>query len=351
MSMWPFRQRTETRADSSYTDALVAAITANAGGQSNAFPTSTAALEACAGFVGRAFAAADVAAPGPLQGLLTPERLLMVGRALIRKGEIVLLVRVVDSQVRLFPAESYDVDGGPDPRTWTYRCTLGGPDRTHTFDRVPAESIVHIRYAVDPERPWRGYGPLQVALLAGRLSAETASALADEAGMPRGAFLPMPIAGDDPTVDALRATIRKASGQILLVEAAHRVASGGPGPQREWQLNRMGAAPPDALVELHSKASLEIYAACGLNPALFTSEGDTASREGYRQALHSVLAPLGRLVAAELSDKLEADVRLDWQELRAGDIAGRARAFQSMVGAGMDVAKAASLSGLMVSDD
>ena len=60
--MWPFG-KTETRADSSYTDALVAAITANARGQNTAFPTATAALEACAGFVSRAFASAEVKAP------------------------------------------------------------------------------------------------------------------------------------------------------------------------------------------------------------------------------------------------------------------------------------------------
>ena len=48
----------ETRADSSYTDALVAAITANASGETTAFPTATAALEACAGLVARAFAGA-----------------------------------------------------------------------------------------------------------------------------------------------------------------------------------------------------------------------------------------------------------------------------------------------------
>ena len=60
---------------------------------------------------------------------------------------------------------------------------------------------------------------------------------------------------------------------------------------------------------------------------------------------------MGRIVSAELTAKLETDVRLDWTELRAGDITGRARAFQSMVGGGMDVAKAAALAGLMVSDE
>lgn len=34
----------------------------------------------------------------------------------------------------------------------------------------------------------------------------------------------------------------------------------------------------------------------------------------------------------------------------ASDISGRARAFQSMVGGGMDVTKAATLSGLMIGE-
>ena len=42
----------------------------------------------------------------------------------------------------------------------------------------------------------------------------------------------------------------------------------------------------------------------------------------------------------------EPGLRLVWDELRASDLAGRARAFQSMVGAGMDIAKAAALPGL-----
>ena len=84
--------------------------------------------------------------------------------------------------------------------------------------------------------------------------------------------------------------------------------------------------------------------------ALWDDSQGTAKREAYRQALHSVIAPLGRIAAAELSAKLETEIRLDWQELRAGDISGRARAFGSMVKAGLDLEKAAALSGLMVAD-
>ena len=76
----------------------------------------------------------------------------------------------------------------------------------------------------------------------------------------------------------------------------------------------------------------------------------TAGREAWRQLLFATVAPLGRLIAAEMSAKLETDISFGWDELRASDIAGRARAFQSMVGAGMDAAKAAGLAGLMVDE-
>ncbi|MCY4511315.1 MAG: hypothetical protein OXG35_30780 [Acidobacteria bacterium] len=42
---------------------------------------------------------------------------------------------------------------------------------------------------------------------------------------------------------------------------------------------------------------------------------------------------------------------MNLDRLFAADLAGRARAFQSMVGGGMDPGKAAGLAGLMTGDD
>ena len=55
-------------------------------------------------------------------------------------------------------------------------------------------------------------------------------------------------------------------------------------------------------------------------------------------------------MAEELSEKFEFPVSLNFDSLMASDISGRARAFQSMVGGGMDITKAAALSGLMVEE-
>ena len=279
---WPCAgKKLETRADSSFTDALIASITANAGGQNTAFPTATAALEAASGFAGRAFAAAEITAADSIVAALDPPMMAMIGRALIRRGEIVLLIRV-DSErgLTLLPCHSHDVKGGPDPATWVYRCTVGGPERTLTFGQTPAEGVVHLRYAVDPERPWRGYGPLQVAQLAGRLSAETVSALADEVSGPRGTLLGIPVDGADSTVDDLRNDIAKLKGKTALWQSGDW-DNEGTGAKAGLGTVRLGADPPSALVELHARATQEIYASCGLNPSIFESGTGTQARESY----------------------------------------------------------------------
>ncbi len=123
-------------------------------------------------------------------------------------------------------------------------------------------------------------------------------------------------------------------------------------PADDWKPRRLGAAPPDSEVMLLSRAFVEVASACGCPAALFAESGDgTARREAFRQFLHATLQPLGDLIARELSEKLEAPIALNLDRLFAADLAGRARAFQSMVGAGMDPGKAAGLAGLMTGDD
>ena len=348
MRWWPRRAPVEHRADSSYTDALVAAITARSGGQTTAFPTATAALEACAGFVGRAFATAEVKAPGFATAALDPATLSMIGRSLIRRGEVLFLIRVDRDGLRLLPAAAHDVDGSPDPASWECRLTIGGPERTYTYSRQPAETVLHFTYARDPEHPWRGYGPLQVAQLAGRLSAETVAALADEASGPRGAFLPTPAPGEDSTVSTLKGDIRKARGDMLLTQSGDWGDSAL--ATAEWTAKRFGAAPPLPLVELSKLATREVLMACGVPDTLFSDVGSASSREAYRLFLHSTLAPLGRIVQAELEQKLETAIMLDWRELKSGDIVSKARAFQSMVAGGLPLADAAAASGILIGD-
>ena len=347
---WPWQS--EKREQSSYTDTLIALLTQQATGSLQSNPLSTAALEAAAGVVARGFAAARVDGPAPYTAALTPSCLGLIGRALIRDGEIALGIDIQDGMAMLWPAADFDIHGGYQPESWTYRLNLAGPSRYHTRAAVPAEGVVHCRYLTDPARPWRGIGPIESAALAGKLSAETVKALSDESSGPRGSVLPMPNKdGNDDSVTALKADLKSLRGSMALVES---MASGwqsgdnASSAPKDWQQVRIGSTPPQSLVNLNDQASKEILMACGISPALWDSTAAAASREAWRQCLHAVISPLARLVEHELRMKLHPSISINLDALSASDIQGRARAFQSMVTAGMDVSKAAALSGLMM---
>ena len=344
----------ETRADSSYTDTLVAALQRRAQGRvaNPSSPYATAALESCAGLVGRAFAAAEITGPEIIASALTPATMTLIGRSLIRKGEIVFQIDTSTGRLRLFPAASYNVAGGPNPDGWEYELSLPGPSATMTI-ALPAESVLHLRYTSDPDTPWRGVGPIQVATLAGELSAETVKALADETSGPRGSFLPIPgTDGDDDTVDKLKGDVRNANGSLLIVESmADAFESGSYAPSGDWVAKHFGPSPSSAMIDLMQAIKVEIYAACGIPPGVYVTGAAASIREAWRLCLFSTIGPLGRIILTELREKLDGDLDVGWDELRASDVQGRARAFQSLVGGGMDMQAAITASGLLVSDD
>ena len=354
MGIWKRLRGIEDRQDGgAYSAAIIAMIQSQASG-ATASVGATAAMEASAGFVGRAFASADVTSS--MTGVLDPQTLSMIGRSLIRHGEYLAVIRMgfEEATLRLSPVATWNVLGGENPASWVYRVQLAGPSEQRTLE-LPAEGVIHVRYSSDPATPWRGVGPLQAARLAGRLSAEVSKALADEFAGPRGHLLPLPtVGGDDPRVAALKADINNLGGQLAFVESQAggygTDSTAGSSSQSGWEPKRIGADIPAGSIETARLAFSETVAACGLSTALWGDSEGTGAREAYRQALHSVIAPLGRLASAELAAKLGSAVVLDWSELRAGDISASARAFRTMVEAGLPLSEAAALSGLMVSE-
>ena len=349
--MWPFTSRVEKREAGGYTDGVVAAILARAHGVA-ADPAATAAVEAAAGTVARAFASADVTPVAAATRAVTPAVLAEIGRSLIVRGESVFLIEVRGGSARLSSVAAWDVTGAADPDSWRYRLDLAGPSGNVTVSR-PAAAVIHCRYSTDPARPWQGVGPLERARLSGRLSAELEAALGDEAAGTRGHLLPIPTDGADATVDKLREDIRTLSGRTALIETVS--AGWGEGraaaPPRDYDPKRIGANPPASLATLRSDAASAVLSACGL-PVELAAPGDgTAAREAWRRFLHGTVQPLAACVAEELAAKLDAPgLVLGFDKLFASDLSGRARAFQSMVNGGMAVDQAAGLAGLLAAD-
>ena len=344
---WPW-SRTEHRQQSSYTDTLIQTIVQQASGQPIATHLTTAAVESAAGAVGRAFASAMPEGPADLTGALTPGCLGMIGRELIRNGECVFAIRMQAGRVQLQPAADWDVAGSdPDPMSWQYRLNLPAPDRYRTLVHVPAASVLHFRYQVEPASPWKGIGPLEAASQSGRLSGELTKALADEASGPRGSLMPTPKDGQDPTLAPLVGSVKRLNGAMAFVQTMVSEFTSGSNQvsPRDWEQRRLGMNPPQPMVLLHQLVSSEVYGACGVS-GLFTSESGTDQREAFRRFLHGTVAPLAKGIEAELGPKLEP-ITLNFDGLFAADLAGRARAFGSLVKGGMAVPEAAQLSGLM----
>ena len=348
--------KAEVRSAASYTDSVVAAIVARATGGNPANVLQTGAVEAASALVGRAFASATL---NPVMPAVTPAILGIIGREIIRRGECVFAIDVdPETGLRLTPAASWDISGGPSPESWTYRVDLSAPGGT-VSRVVSGAGVVHVRPYVEPSAPWRGLSPIASASLTARLLSETEAALADESSGTRGHVLPMPQgnAGGDDDDDAddslsnLQADIANLRGRTTLVETTSAGYGEGRGaaPASDWQPRRIGASPPDSLRQLRGDAEMCLLGAMGVPVELISARSDGAAvREAWRRFAHSTLAPLGEHVAAELADKLDRPgLALDFSSLFASDITGRSRAFNSMVQGGMDIERAAGLSGLL----
>ena len=359
--MWPFQSNKPKRETRGYSDILLEAHLAAAEGVGGASRSATSAAEAAAGLIGRAFASTKPKPSNVVTGALTPNILNMIGRALVRRGEIAFRIRVGVGGVMLLPSQTIQVFGRADSSDWQYILTMAGPSNSETV-RLPASQVLHIRWGVDPATPWLGVSPLASSSLTSRALAEIESQLGDEASGPRGQLIPVPSDGgdggeDDPLAN-LKTDIGKLNGKTALIETTSagfgegRAAAPGYGGS-DWVPKRLGSDPPTGAVDLSDQATLRVLSACGIPAALVSADSaGTAAREAFRRFLHVTVAPLLNVVAAECREKLNVDeLTFDTTDLHAADVAGRARAFQSLVGGGMELDQAAGLSGLLIDDD
>ena len=194
--------------------------------------------------------------------------------------------------IDLLPCQSHDVDGAPNPATWLYRCTVSGPDMTHTYERTAAAGVVHITYSVDTETPWRGRGPLQAPSSPEGWRLKPWRRWRMRVAGPRGHLLGIPVDGNDPTVASLKADLRTLAGKLALLEIGDGGGAAG-GGNVVLKPERLGPEPTAALVGLFKVSREDVLSACGINPSLVMDAQGTAQREAYRQFLFGTVSPLG----------------------------------------------------------
>ena len=343
---------------SSYTDLVLSQIVATAGGDTAA--VGCAAIETAAGYWGRGLASASLE---PALPVLTASLRDWIGRSLIRQGEAVLLIDIQDGQISLLPAARHEVKGGSQRESWRYSLEIAGPTSTTKHKSVSGESILHFRYGFAADQPHKGIPPWKFADISAEMLGFLERRLAQECSAEVGAIIPVPLQPgpktdvDGETFDPLagiKDRLKKLGGRLAFVESTR----GGMGegkmfqPQDDWKQRRIGADPPSSLIELRADLSRSILAACGVPPALGSdaSADGTSQRESWRRFLHATIQPAALLIAEELTARLGRAYSLDFKALFASDLSGRARAFGSMVKAGMDLQKAAGLAGLLLEE-
>ena len=338
----------ETRQDTDYGDALLAAIFAQAQGTKGPIKARVGAVAAAAGWWARAFASAKLT-PGIVADAFGPALRGYTGRQLILKGEVVFVLDGVGG-LTLTPAASWEVNGGTDPSTWTYKATINGPSLAVVLE-VPASRILHLMYQRSESQPWRGVGPLEDCAETFALAQALETRLRQEVGGPVGMVVPMPDGGQ---TGGLELDVNTMRGEVRLTPStSNNWQTGSTGaPRTDWRSLRIGAEPPDTLRGLRLDSERSILAACGVPPTLAQPSDGSFAREALRQFLHIGIQPIALELADTIADTFGLDsFAFDFSAMFASDLSGRARAFGQMVSNGMAVDKAARLTNLLELED
>ena len=213
---WPWQKPETRQAAGGYSDLISQLIQSQAAGTTLA--SATAATEAAAGALSRAFAAARVEAPPDVAQALSPRCLAQIGRDLVRVGESLHVIRMSRGRLRLFPASTWYWEGGSDPESWLCTATVYGPSGSSTW-RVPSASVIFLTWGAPTARPYHGLSPGTWAADTSRLHANVERSLADEASGPVAQIMPVPQDGgtddDSDPLKPLRADIAAARGKAL----------------------------------------------------------------------------------------------------------------------------------------
>jgi len=343
---WPWSRKETRDSGGDFEQAVLRAIEAQAAGTA-ADTGSTAAVEAAAGALSRAFSAASVEGASHVREAVTPAFLGRVGRDLVRSGAS---LHVIDmdraGRVSLLPCSSWHFEGNAHPDTWRVRATYFGPS-TSTTKHLPFSGVVFIPWGTTPGQPYVGTGPLSWASTTAKLQSETERSLADESAGPLANIITIPTDGGGDELKMLKADISNARGMAAFVETT----AGGWGegmssaPRKDWVASRLGPNPPQTLASIRRDAFDAVLAATGTPPSLFTDADGTSQREALRRWHQGTVLPLARVLQDEIEAKLEGECRLTF-DTYALDMVSRASVVDKLVRAGVPTATALAAVGL-----
>ena len=299
-------------------------------------------VEAAIGMTARAMSSARV--NGHRASRITPQLLDTTVRGMMVTGRTVMLIEPADPPRFRFASGPPDIQGGPNPETWTYRINLAGPTASQ-YITAPSSNVLDFMWSVMPDQPWHSLAPIRgdtIALLA-RIDSILAAENSAETGYYHTVTFPHDVEVDEELMEIVGKawydrTYRDRSAEVRPVFLAGG-ATVGAAPVRK------GSNPPATLVELRSQVAADVIAALGIPPRLLTGETqpDPAALRRWKTV---TLEPLARMIGQELSNKLGEPITLTLDSVGAADATGLARAFKGYVEAGLSKREAARIVGL-----
>ena len=166
-----------------------------------------------------------------------------IGRGLAVRGDVLLAIDVMDG-LTLTQASNWKVRGGSRPESWTYLAELPVPGGV-VKRTLSAESVIHLRYATRPAKPWKGVSPLGMADQTSALAGWIEKRLAEEASTTVGHVLAVPDAASQGNVTELANELKALAGQgYLLPRQPRRVgALDSRRPRARLTMRRSDSAP------------------------------------------------------------------------------------------------------------
>ena len=348
---WPW-QRRETRAASGYTNVILAALYRAASGGSSQ-PENLACVQAAARLWGRVLSLAVVEPQDTATAAVHPAFLYSVGERLALDGRAIALLSVAGDGLRFHMPSRWEIEGTSLNREhWTYRMWFDS-NGTETSLDVGSESTLDITLGSEHLGGSAGLRGVHAGSETGRLAAGLESALADLSESPRGCLLPVPggvFEDDTPEYSALSETIAKLRGGVAVVESSasghDRLETVGRKTEAPIKLGPSAEAP---VVKLRKDAEQSMLAMLGVPSELLGISNNALSadrRSLLRGFQASVMEPVSRIVAAELTRLLERPVGLRFGTNTPADIVSRSRAYRSLREAGADHVSSAAAAGL-----
>ena len=315
----------------SYTDTVVEALL-QAASTAQADAAALAAVEACASLIADPFLTATV------NGFPIPKRTLYdMGRDVLRRGESLHLPTfdLLTGRLTFDRAESWKVGGRGQ---WVYEASLAVPTGEPIVRQALAGGVIHCMMASQPNAPWKGQAPWQMASLSASALAEISRGVRDEGKTITGRIWTSPDGATQGQADAMASSVKSVKGGNSVV--AETTAQGfGQGshaaPKADWKPNSTGQDHTPGNVDMLVAVQASVAAAYGVHPAAFNPAATApALREIKRLAFLDRTLALAEIIVEELSDKLGRPISITWPNMadQSVDVHLRARAFAAIAG-------------------